>query len=173
LLREFRTKRVRRTEGSVVKIPLGDRKAAYGLVLKEPLVAIFDRQFDEAAAPSPEALLATMIAFRLMVMNHALTQGRWPVIARVRVPERLQIPPPFCKQDEVTGKLSIYHEIEQLAPLYERDATLDECRGLETAAVWEPEQVEERIRDHFAGRPNAWVEQLRIWPGEGNDKKLN
>lgn len=173
MLGEPRTKRVRRTEGSIVKIPLGAGTAAYGLVLQEPLVAFFDREFGEGKAPSPEELLNTPIAFRLMVMNHAVTQGRWPVVARAPVPDHLQTPPPFCRQDEITGRLSIYHEIEVLAPHYERGATLDECRGLETAAVWEPEHVEDRIRDHFAGRPNIWVEQLRIWPSEGSSNRLN
>jgi hypothetical protein len=28
--------------------------------------------------------------------------------------------------------------------------------------VWEPEHVEERIRDHYAGRANRWAESLRI-----------
>lgn len=167
MLAKLNTKRVRRVEGSIVQIPLGAKAMAYGLVLKEPLVAFFDREFDEVDVPRPEVLLETPIAFRLMVMNHALVHGRWPIVARAHIPDHLQMPPPFCKQDEVTGRLSIYHEIDHLAPHYERDATLDECRGLETAAVWDPEHVEDRIRDHFAGRSNIWVEQLRIWPSEG------
>jgi hypothetical protein len=155
---------VRRTEGSIVKIPLGGGKAAYGLVLREPLVAFFDGEYEEGDVPEPEALLDTPVAFRLMVMNHAVTQGRWPVVARISVPDPLKTPPPFCNQDGATGRLFIYHEIEPLAPHYERDATPEECRGLETAAVWDPEHVEDRLRDHFAGRPNIWMEQLRIWP---------
>lgn len=27
--------------------------------------------------------------------------------------------------------------------------------------VWSPEHVEDRLRDHFAGRPNKWEESLR------------
>lgn len=156
-----------------MKIPLGRGTVAYGLVLREPLVAFFDREFDEGDAPPPKALLDTPIAFQLMVMNHAITQARWPVVGRAPIPNRLQTPPPFCKQDEITGRLSIYHEIERLAPNYEREATLDECRGLETAAVWDPEHVEDRIRDHFIGRPNIWVEQLRIRPSHSSDNELN
>lgn len=156
-----------------MKVPLDARTVAYGLVLKEPLIAFFDRKFDESDIPRAESLLGLPIAFRLMVMNHAITQGRWPVVARIPIPDDLQTPPPFCKQDEITGKLSIYHEIEHLAPHYERDATLTECRGLETAAVWDPEHVEDRIRDHFAGRPNIWVEQLRIWPLDRIGDKLD
>jgi hypothetical protein len=164
MLRGSRPQRVRRTEGSILKVPLGAGKVAYGLVLREPVVAFFDRECEEGDVPPPEALLDTPVAFRLMVMNHAITQGRWPVVGRIPVPDALKIPPPFCKQDEITGRLSIYHEVEPLAPHYERHGTLEECRSLETAAVWDPEHVEDRLRDHFAGRPNIWVEQLRISP---------
>jgi hypothetical protein len=155
---------VRRLEGSIVKIPFASNKVAFGLVLREPLVAIFDQQFDMGEVPDLSTLVVSPVAFELMVMNYAITQGRWVVVGRVSIPDNLRSPPAFCKQDLFTGKLSIYQEVDELAPLYERDATLDECRGLETAAVWDPEHVEDRIRDHFAGRPNAWVEQLRIWP---------
>jgi len=34
--------------------------------------------------------------------------------------------------------------------------------GLERAAVWGPSHVEDRLRDHYAGRKNKWVESLRI-----------
>jgi hypothetical protein len=37
-----------------------------------------------------------------------------------------------------------------------------DCIGLERAAVWEAGHVEERIVDHFAGRTNKWVEDMRI-----------
>ena len=57
--------------------------------------------------------------------------------------------------------MSIYQEVPELAPLYERLAIAEECVGLERAAVWEPEHVEDRLRDHFAGRSNRWVESLK------------
>lgn len=84
---------MRRTEGSIVEISLGAGTVAYGLVLREPLVAFFDRESDERHIPRPEALLDTPFAFQLMVMNHAIAQGNWPVVARVSIPDRLQTPP--------------------------------------------------------------------------------
>jgi hypothetical protein len=43
-----------------------------------------------------------------------------------------------------------------------RPAARAECEGLERFAVWDPTQVEDRLRDHFAGRPNKWVESMKI-----------
>ena len=30
------------------------------------------------------------------------------------------------------------------------------------AAVWDPQHVEDRLRDHFAGLPNKWVQSLAL-----------
>jgi len=44
----------------------------------------------------------------------------------------------------------------------ERDVTPEECVGLERAAVWEKEHIEERLLDAFEGRPNTAVEHLKV-----------
>jgi len=152
-------KRQKRKLGKIVKIELGEGKAALGLVLAEPLVAFFDKQFNSAEA-TPESFSDLKVAFTLMVMSHAITSGRWLVIGDIDVPDTLKIAPKFCKEDLASGELSIYQEVPELAPHYERPAKPDECNGLEAAAVWEPQHVEDRLRDHFAGVANKWVQQL-------------
>lgn len=158
--RSNRQKTVRRQPGQIVRIDLGDGAHSYAQVLTEPLLAFYDRVY-EGSGPALEEIIALPVAFTLMVMNHAVKNGRWPVVGRAPIPPALDWPPPFCKQDAITGELSIYQEIPELAPHYERPAAPAECKGLETAAVWDPEHVEDRLRDHFAGRPNKWVEQLQ------------
>ena len=44
----------------------------------------------------------------------------------------------------------------------ERTATQAECEGLERLAVWSALQIEDRLRDARAGRPNRWVEIVKI-----------
>jgi hypothetical protein len=95
-------------------------------------------------------------------MHYAITSGIWEVVGRVPLSEDLKEIPRFFKQDMMNGAISIYQEIPELAPYYEIPATLAEIEGLECAAVWDPEHVEDRLRDHFAGRPNIWVESLKI-----------
>lgn len=152
--------RRRRKEGQIVKIPLFNGSYSLGIVLKEPLVSFFDKILkDEDDVVSIDNM---PVAFTLMVMNDAVTSGRWVVVGNSTIPERLKAVPKFCKQDQVSGALSIYHEIPDLAPHYERPALPGECADLEAAAVWEAEHVEDRLRDHFSGTPNKWVEQLRV-----------
>jgi Immunity protein 26 len=149
----------RRKIGQILKIDLGGGSYALGLVLDEPLVAFFNQRFEDESECDIEEL---PVAFILMVMNSAITTGRWEVLGVREVPNSLKNKPKFCKQDEISGNVSIYHEIDELAPHYERLAEPGEWRGLETAAIWEAEHVEDRLRDHFAGQVNKWERQLRI-----------
>lgn len=150
--------KVRRREGDLLKIDLGNGRYSYAQVAPEPLVVFFDRvSADELPV---EDLIRLPVLFRLWVANHAVTRGRWPVIGRGELgPERRE--EPFFYKQDVTGRLALYHSTFA-ATNWERAANLVECAGLEAAAVWEPEHVEDRLRDHFAGQPNRWVESLRI-----------
>ena len=89
------------------------------------------------------------IAFMLFVMMYAVSSGRWRVVGSLPLSPELKECPKF--RIGRAGQLSIYQELPELAPLYEWPATVSECIGLETAAVWDPEHVEDRLRDHFAG----------------------
>jgi immunity protein 26 of polymorphic toxin system len=136
-------------------VPLGDDTYGYGLVLKDPLFAFFD--FRSTMPPPPvEEVVRKPVAFRVCVMRYVITKGLWPVIGHVDVPAQLLAEPEFFKQDPMTGALSITKDGGD-----ERPATLEECRRLECAAVWEAVHVADRLRDHFAGRPNKWYESTR------------
>jgi hypothetical protein len=126
--------------------------------LEEPLFAFFDYCVDAVAVPTINEITSKPILFRIWIMNHAVTRGRWSVIGHAPVPDKLLDSPWFFKEDPISGKLSL----TQLGAGDEIPATLAQCKALECAAVWDPEHVEDRLRDHFAGRPNKWVESLRV-----------
>jgi hypothetical protein len=151
----------RRLEGQIVRIDLKDGTHAYGRVLKRPLFAFYDKVFRDDHEPSLDEIEGLPVAFRIDVMDYVIPKGIWPVVGRRPLTPDLERPPTFYKQDPMSGALSIYQEVPELAPYYERAATYEECLGLEVAAVWDPQHVEERLRDHFAGRVNRWVERAR------------
>ena len=152
-------KRVRRKVGDIVLIDLGSSRHAYAQVADEPLVIFFEGTFDEEIVV--ERIPSLPIAFKLWVSNQAITKGTWPVIgSRPLLPENAE-EPFFYKQDGITGRLSLYHSAFA-ATNYERPTSLQECQHLECAAVWEPEHVVDRLKDHAAHRLNRWVESLRI-----------
>jgi hypothetical protein len=133
----MRKQKVRRRPGDVVAIPLGDGHYGFARVLKD--VMAFYHVKSDSILPIAE-IVSRPILFKIWVMDHAVTSGRWPV-----------------KWDDIAKKLYITYDGSQEIP-----ATRSECEGLERAAVWEPEHVESRLRDHFAGRKNIWVDSLRL-----------
>jgi hypothetical protein len=90
-------------------------------------------------------------------MNYSVTDGIWPIIGHEPLSQELLQEPLLCKKDAITGQLTIYRD----STGEEISATQEQCEKLEIAAVWEPSHVEDRLRDHFAGRPNKWANSLR------------
>lgn len=144
----------RRREGDVVKIQLKNGWA-FGRILREPLIAFYDFKTNEI--PRITEIVKHPVAFKIWVMNYAVTDGDWPVIGRIPLTPELQVRPPFFKQDPISKQLSITFT----GGGDEQSAILEQCQNLECAAVWEPEHVVERLEDYFEGRPNFWVERLR------------
>ncbi len=145
----------RRIQGSVIAIPLPDGSFGYGRLLREPLIAFYDLR-SEQILPL-EAVLSAPIAFTLFVMNHPITKGHWPVIGKAPLSPELLDDPLFFKKDPISGSLAIYRDSSG----EETPATKEQCANLECAAVWEMSHILDRLQDHFAGRPNKWLENLR------------
>jgi hypothetical protein len=148
--------------GSVVLIDLGQGFGAVGRTLKPPLFEFFDLFLAIDNDIDLTEVARARVLFRIDVMNAAVQSGRWKVVGALPLSEqernRREV---FFKQSPMTGALSLYSEDPVSGTVCERPATLDECTSLERAAVWSAEHVEDRLRDHFAGRPNKWVQSMR------------
>ncbi|MGL5095390.1 MAG: hypothetical protein ACRDD1_07370 [Planctomycetia bacterium] len=146
--------RQRRSVGAVLKAPLGDGWHAYAWTLPEADFAFFDLR---ASSDLPATEVVRLpVAFRVAVHKSAWTDGRWLRVGKAEPPPETLAPAPKFVRDALNGRLSIYlHGVI-------RPAAREECVGLECCAVWEPEHVEDRLRDHFAGRPNKWVRSMAL-----------
>ena len=145
----------RRLIGSVHAVPLAGSVFAFCIALPEADFAFFDHLSHKAELP--EHLLKTSTLFRVAVHKSAWSRGRWPRVGLLTVPPELLAPVPTFMRDALKpDEYSIY-----LNGTITR-ATREECLGLERTAVWDPEHVESRLSDHFAGRPNVWVQQLAL-----------
>jgi len=147
-------RRIKRKEGDIVAIPLSNSIYGFGVVLPEPLLAFLN--IKSKTLDFPEKISDTDSLFKIWVFNDAVTSGRWPVVGHIELGDELLNSPEFFKQDPITGELSIYSNG------VERTAKKHECVDLECAAVWEPEHVEDRLRDYFNGNENRWVNSLKI-----------
>jgi hypothetical protein len=151
------------TVGAVVTVPLGDGYHAYAQMLESPEYAFFDcRSRQEKTV---EAVVACPVLFRLWVMRFAHSKGRWQKVGVAPLMPALQAPVLRYIQDSIRP-----WQIRLTDGESESAGTLADCEGLESAAVWDPEHVEDRLRDHYAGVPNDWVLLLRPKPVTGQPK---
>lgn len=139
--------------GDVLQIDLGNGQFVFGRVLPEPLMAFYDLISMEPKAASD--IVTAPVLFVVPVMNYAVKSSKWLIVDSVDLEENLKIKPRFFKQDRRTKQFYIYDDHGDIP------ATREECIGLERAAVWEPEHIEDRLRDHFAGKRNKWVESMK------------
>ncbi|WP_054312673.1 Imm26 family immunity protein [Mesorhizobium sp. 1M-11] len=140
-------------EGDIFKIPLGDGTQAYAIAFRDPLFGFFDiRSEDEVAVSEIEK---GKIIFCVWVMKYAVSKGIWKKVGTTSKFDGMYDEVSFYKQDAFNGRLTSYTNGVESPIDYEAAQTM------EAAAVWDPEHVEDRLRDHFAGVPNKWVESLR------------
>jgi hypothetical protein len=149
-----RSQSIGRRPGDVFQVPLKDGSLGFGRVLNDPVYAFYDFR---SSKPAPiNDIILRPILFKIWVMKYAITKGRWPILGHVALEDDLQKPAYFFKQDLISKELFLYSEG------LERPASPEECVRLERAAVWEPEHVEDRLLDLFEGRPNQWVEVVKL-----------
>lgn len=141
--------------GDVVKIDIGGGHSCYGRVLNSPLMAFYDiRSEDEI---STDQVVLQPVLFKICVYHHAVKSGRWEIIGNKALEDELKEPAIFFREDILSGKLYKHYQDGR-----EFLSNRNECMELERAAVWEPEHVEDRLRDHFDGVPNKWLESLKL-----------
>jgi hypothetical protein len=101
-------------------------------------------------------------AHNVAVMDRAFRRnGGWMLLDVVPLSEREEAEVYRSFKQYPNGALSIYWEKPD-GSWGEDTATRAACAGLERAEVWDPEHVEDRLRDHRAGRANKWVESLAL-----------
>lgn len=149
----------------MVRIPLGDGVVGWGRQLRGVQVEFYDR-FDaehDAAQVDLREVAGGKVAFTVAVSGLAFKKSsNWTLLEVIPLSdaEAADVYRKF-KQDLISGELSIYWEAPDCS-WGEDPATRDECAGLERAAVWSPKHIEDRLRDHRAGRPNIWVDSLAL-----------
>jgi len=157
--------RLRRREGDVVSIPLGDGMRGYARVLAgQTLVAFYDLAQREDEDVDVDQIAQAEEAFRICVDDMPF-RGRWTRVGSIPLTDaERDAVQRFFKQDPLTGELTIYWERPATGEWGEMPATLADIAGLECAAVWSAEHAEERLLDHLAGRPSRWVDDLKPRP---------
>lgn len=147
-----------RKEGAFIEIALPNGKYSYGRILGKASFGFYNIYSDERVTDL-DKIKNSRILFINSVYKHAITKNRWKIIGASEIEPNLKNLPMEFIQDELDpNQFEIYDpNTGEMKPAKKAD-----CVGLERAAVWEPQHVEERIIDYFEGRPNKWFESLKI-----------
>lgn len=146
---------VRFMSGGVLKVPLPAKRAAYAAMLAAfPYVAFYgeDDGLAGCRAPSGQPL------FVVAVQKNAYSGGDWgPILFRLDEVDLPQIPS-FFRQNVMNADDCVIVDASGAT----RNASPSECVGLERSAVWAAIHIESRLQDHYASRPNAFLESMRL-----------
>ncbi len=97
------------------------------------------------------------ILFTLWCNSGHLAKGIWKVIGQEPLEPELAVEERYVRHSHGSDSVHIYYE-GKFWPYAGEDLT-----KLEPCAVWDtPEQVEERLRLHFIGRPYPWSERQKV-----------
>jgi hypothetical protein len=154
-MNHWKIKRQRWKRGAVVRIRLDKEHFAYGQMLDPPEYAFFN--VHDSSDRDAESVAVQPVIFRLWVMTQAHSCGRWEKIGTAPLQRQLEERVPRFNQDPLDLSTIRLGDDGTNGKL----VTTQECEQYERAAVWDAHQVEDRLRDYFAGRPNVWVESLR------------
>jgi hypothetical protein len=143
--------------GTTIRRSLDDGYTYYGRLLEFPWAVFYDHR-GEAPEDDPSAVVDHAPLFTVAAHKDLLAEGEWEGIGVVPLDGSLRPPKEQFIQDDLDpDDCQIINDEGEMRP-----ATREECEGLEAAAVWEPEHLAERLVDHYAGRPNEWVESLKL-----------
>jgi hypothetical protein len=148
-------KKPKHESGTFLRIPLPDGTFGYGRVLERPYVAFYNFRTTEPSADLRTIESKPVLfrqAVRLSTPNHWVSLGKKELVGEVAEPVVR-----FTQDVGDFRKCVIFDTAGNT-----RDATPEECVGLERAAVWESLHIEERLLDTFMGRPNLAGEHLRV-----------
>jgi Immunity protein 26 len=151
--------RVQFEPGAVLRVPLEECWHTYARMLEEsPFLAFYDLRTTQTDPDLPVILDAPVLFVLGTEWEGALRIGRWPIVGSVPVTDHsVTIPLQFMQSVGDGRRLSVIDHRGNRRP-----ATLEECEGLERAAVWDWSHVEERLADHYAGRPNAHLQVMQL-----------
>ncbi|WP_433902807.1 hypothetical protein [Sphingobacterium puteale] len=104
-----------------------------------------------------DMLLEQNILFSIHVGWAAITSKRWKVLAIKPLEEKFRAVVPFFVQEIGNDDLCwIDYDGERI------QVSKIECIGFERLATWNAIHVEQRIRDHYDGKPNMYLLGLRL-----------
>ncbi|MEM7183196.1 MAG: immunity 26/phosphotriesterase HocA family protein [Spirochaetota bacterium] len=148
-------KRIYIKPGAIFEISLENSYYTYARALKDNAYAFYAVRYKQ-----PEKNLTTIVSspilFVTLVYKDSVKE-HWQKIGFLRLePTLLELPPMFSQDALQPNRFEIHYDDGTI-----KKANKVEVIGLERFAAWEAWAIAERLNDHFAGRKNQEVEEMR------------
>jgi len=150
------TKKQKEIPGGIVKINFDEPYHTYGRILNYGDVALYNYKTDQEITDLNE-IVKRPIIYKMIVNEGGVKYGRWPIIGVVPLEKELQNSKYYLEE---IGRPDLCKIIENGNIKY--NVPKDEGVGLEVGAVWDPMQVEEFLRDYYAGRENVSLKLIDV-----------
>ena len=156
-------RRARWRPGAVIAARLRDGRVYSARLLEYPWVAFYDGH-DEQLPKDLQDVVDRPVLRTLAVNDNLLREG-WTMIGVVPLDGSLHPPARrFVQALDDPDKLRVIEADDTIRP-----ATFDEVRGLERAAVWAPEHIEDMLVAHTRGEVDEHTLALApVKPDDGN-----
>lgn len=157
---DTKPKRQRIVIGSIVEIPIDGNYFVYAQILYDGGYAFFDYRSSESISDL-SVLEHTSVLFIVAVYDYVIHKNIWRIVGKLPVREKLRAQPMEYIYDRITDRFSLYNpNTGKIIP-----TTKDKARGLERAAVWGDNHIEDRIRDYYNNVPCIWLkDHYRLFP---------
>ena len=153
--REFLDKHV----GDFLAIPLADGSSCgFARLIHSGYLACYDLKSE--SVPPLEQIESAKVLFTLGFNNRVIETGRWKILGNKPLPPELNVPVRFFREDPITGSADIWVG-DKRVPYAGEDLS-----KMERWVSWDAPGIEERLSDHFAGKPNWRVESYK-YPQRG------
>lgn len=133
--------------GSIVIITIDNGYHIYARVLNYGDLAFYDKQYDYTENDL-HSIVNQPILFKAIVNEGGVKYGRWRIIGFVPLENDLQESKYYLSMGS-DSECGTY--INGVVTLH---IPKNNCKGMESGAVWDPELIENRIRDHYNGVSN-------------------
>jgi hypothetical protein len=141
--------------GTFVTIRLADGSFGYSVALEPPYFAFYELRTD-TPLDDLQKIEAAPVLFKQAIRFSGARQ--WTRIGTRQLIGAVAEPVVRYSQDLLDYKQCVI--FDSLGN--EREASPEECVGIEQAAVWEAHAIEERLLDTFMGRENAEEVRSRV-----------
>jgi hypothetical protein len=139
-----RKKNARLSLGKLIRVRLGDGGYCFGIVAAGEDVAFFKLHSFDAERPVDD-ILSYPVMFRVHVSRDSFDGENWSVLEKATLPDSLASYAVYWNQPVGSN------EINLMGRDILRPASVEEVRGLERAAVWYAQHIEERLLFNLRG----------------------